>query len=134
MKIIDYFFSFEDKIIDIQDVENIFFLDGFFSEVFIISRSDFDFSVEEIKIKYSSKKLVIMSEYPELISKWINENSLLNYTKVIEVSGKSESYLANKLCDLVTCVVETGSCVKANNLKIQEMLLRSRFGFYRVNI
>jgi len=95
------------------------------TKICVIAQNNFNL---EIYKKNKLKKLVIFSEYNYLTSKWVEDNNLT--AKIISVNGGNEGYLISNLCDLIVSVCSTGETLRANNLKILEVIYESKFGIY----
>ncbi|AYV84975.1 MAG: bifunctional phosphoribosyl-AMP cyclohydrolase/phosphoribosyl-ATP pyrophosphatase protein [Satyrvirus sp.] len=90
-------------------------------KVKIVIASKKDVTIE--KIKELNKKIVIMAEYVRLTNEWTRKHRI--DAKIVHVSGSSESYLVNGLCDLCTVVYDSGKTLEENKLKILDTLVDS---------
>lgn len=136
--LLDYIITYKDKIQEVQtklqfvhsltskgEKQNGVFK-GNQQKIALISKQNFNLKEKSSHINDNvgkkARKLKLITEYDYFAFKWVADNNLNNKIKIISVYGKSESYLANDLCDLAVCVVDTGSTLKNNDLKIEEIL------------
>lgn len=85
-------------------------------------------TLDMLKQENKTKKLVVMSEYVKLTNDWIRKNGLI--AKIVHVSGSSEGYLANDLCDMCVAVCDSGKTLVDNNLKILDTLVTTNINLF----
>lgn len=71
---------------------------------------------------------IVYTEYLGLTREWIDTNSMKS--KVIDVHGNTEQYVADGYGDVAVVVMDTGETIRENNLQVFETLYTSRLGFY----
>jgi phosphoribosyl-ATP pyrophosphohydrolase/phosphoribosyl-AMP cyclohydrolase len=77
-------------------------------------------SYEDLLSIGKSRKLIIMAEYVKFVIDWVRDKNI--NAEIVHVQGSSESYLVNDLCDLIVVVCDTGETLRANDLKILDVL------------
>ena len=85
-------------------------------------------TLDILKDENKDRKLVIMSEYVKLTGDWVKENNLK--AKIVHVSGSSEGYLVNDICDMCVAVRDSGATLKANNLKVLDTLVTTNINLF----
>lgn len=94
-------------------------------KICIIGRIDFDISKYE---NNPNMKLIVFSEYPHLTNLWLEKKKII--AKMIAISGSSEGYVLNKICDLAVCIVVSGNTVQENKLQIIDTIYISEIGLF----
>ena len=75
---------------------------------------------------------IIYTEYPELTRKYISEIYEINgsKSKVIDIHGGAEQYVADGYGDVAIVVMDTGETIRENNLEVFDTLYTSTLGFF----
>jgi phosphoribosyl-ATP pyrophosphohydrolase/phosphoribosyl-AMP cyclohydrolase len=85
-------------------------------------------TLEQLKEKNKTEKLLVMAEYVQLATDWVTENGLI--AKITHLSGSAESYLVNDLCDLCVVVYDTGTTLAANGLIVLATLVTTNINLF----
>ena len=85
-------------------------------------------TLESLQEDNKKRKLVIMAEYVKLTSDWVTKNNLK--AKIVHVSGSSEGYLLNDLCDMCVVVYDSGTTLKENDLVVLDTLVTTGINLF----
>jgi ATP phosphoribosyltransferase len=128
-KFIDAVVSYEDIILNYSiNVMKVGIKKNITKSINIVIAVKEGIDIETLKEMNKNKKLVIMAEYVKLTSDWVRKNNLS--AKIVHVSGSSESYLVNDLCDACVVVYDTGETLRQNNLKVLDTLVTSSVNLF----
>lgn len=126
---LDAVVSFEDIIINYPaNVEKMPILKNKTKNVSIVIACKQGITLEVLKEENKRKKLVIMAEYVKLTSEWVRKQGLI--AKIVHVTGSSESYLVNDLCDMCVVVCDTGATLRANDLVALDVLVTTNISLF----
>ena len=93
------------------------------NNIYVICNKDFDLN------NYINKKdkIIIFSEYLNLAKNWSEKNKL--NSDITFISGESEQFLINEMCDIVICLNNEENIIK-NELKYIDILYESNLGIF----
>ncbi|AYV78720.1 MAG: bifunctional phosphoribosyl-AMP cyclohydrolase/phosphoribosyl-ATP pyrophosphatase protein [Edafosvirus sp.] len=126
---LDAVVSYEDIILNYSvNAEKVALSKNKIKHVSIVVACKKDITLDILKEENKTRKLVIMAEYVKLTSEWVKRCNLK--AKVVHVSGSSESYLINDMCDMCVVVSDTGETLKANNLIVLDTLVTTSINLF----
>ena len=93
------------------------------NNIFVICNKDFNLN------NYINKKdkIIIFTEYLNLAKNWSEKNNL--NSDITFISGESEQFLINEMCDIVICLNNKENIIK-NELKYIDILYESNLGIF----
>ena len=93
------------------------------NDIFVICNKDFNLN------NYINKKdkIIIFTEYLNLAKNWSEKNNL--NSDITFISGESEQFLINEMCDIVICLNNKENIIK-NELKYIDILYESNLGIF----
>jgi len=126
---LDAVVSYEDIILNYSsNADKVTIVKNKIKHVSIVIACKENINLEILKEENKTRKLVIMAEYVKLTNEWVKKNNLK--AKIVHVSGSSESYLINDMCDMCVVVSDTGKTLKANNLIVLDTLVTTNINLF----
>lgn len=87
-----------------------------------------EITMEHLKEENKKRKLLIMAEYVQLTNDWVTQNGLV--AKIVPLSGSSEGWVASGKADMCTVVVDSGTTLRANNMKVLDTLVTTNINLF----
>jgi len=128
-KFLDAVVSYEDIIMNYSaNVEKIPIVKKKTKQVSIVIACKEGLSLDQFIEINKQRKLTIIAEYVKLTNDWVTHKNLR--AKIIPVSGSSESYLVNDLCDMCSVVCDSGTTLRENKLKVLDTLVTTDINLF----